>query len=75
MNIQRRDPFTGGGEALERLSVFLPTSLVRALKEQVPAGARGRFIARALREALARKDRREEHAERAETEMDAPERA
>jgi len=41
-------------EALERLSVFLPASVVRELKSRVPAGQRGSFIARALREALAR---------------------
>ena len=39
-------------EALERLSVFLPASVVRELKRHVPAGQRGSFIARALKQAL-----------------------
>ena len=52
MNIRQSHFSSCSGEALERLSVFLPASVVRTLKEQVPAGSRGRFIAEALRRAL-----------------------
>jgi hypothetical protein len=48
------DDVNARAEALERLSVFLPASVVRELRNSVPAGRRGSFIARALREALAR---------------------
>ncbi len=56
MNIRQQDRFSSAGEreALERLSVFLPASVVRALKEQVPAGRRSHFIAAALKAALDR---------------------
>jgi len=40
------------GEVLEQLTVFLPRSVVRALREQVPPGQRRAFIARALETAL-----------------------
>ena len=56
MNVQldSGDDARARAEALERLSVFLPASVVRQLKNHVPAGQRGSFIARALQEALAR---------------------
>ena len=56
MNVQsgKRNDARQRAEALERLSVFLPASVVRELKSRVPAGRRGNFIARVLREALAR---------------------
>ncbi|GEM_PF-6397431 len=41
-------------EPLEQLTVFLPRSVVQALQEQVPAGQRRAFIARALQAALQR---------------------
>jgi len=43
-------------EMLERLAVFLPRSVVRALHEQVPAGQRRAFITRALAAALKQKE-------------------
>ena len=54
MNVQLgcRDDAKARAEALERLSVFLPASVVRELKRHVPAGQRGSFIAHALRQAL-----------------------
>ena len=39
-------------EPLEQLTVFLPRSVLRDLHEQVPAGQRRAFIARALQAAL-----------------------
>ena len=54
MQFGSQDDAAARAEALERLSVFLPASVVRELKSRVPAGRRGSFIARALREALAR---------------------
>ena len=54
MQFGSQDEAHARAEALERLSVFLPASVVRELKNRVPAGRRGSFIARALREALAR---------------------
>ncbi len=39
-------------EMLEQLRVFLPRSVMNALREQVPPGQRRAFIARALRAAL-----------------------
>ncbi len=44
---------TARGEPYEQLSVFLPASILRALRRQVPAGQRRAFIAHALRMALA----------------------
>ena len=60
MNVQvgSRNGVKARAEALERLSVFLPASVVRELKSQVPAGQRGSFIARALKEALRKKQDR-----------------
>ena len=54
MNVQvgSRNGVKARAEALERLSVFLPASVVRELRNRVPAGQRSRFIARALQQAL-----------------------
>ncbi len=60
MQFGSRDDAPSRAEALERLSVFLPASVVRELKDRVPAGQRGSFIARALREALARESETDE---------------
>ncbi len=48
-------------EARERLTVFLPVSLVRRLKATIPPGQRSDFITETLREALKEEtDRKEE---------------
>ena len=62
MPFDSRNSLQEHAEALERLSVFLPASVVRELKNSVPAGQRGSFIARALREALSRQRTTEEKA-------------
>ena len=44
-------------EVRERLAVFLPMSLMRRMRERVPAGKRAEFVARALAEALKQEER------------------
>ncbi len=39
-------------EARERLALFLPASLMRELRNRIPAGSRAAFVASALRRAL-----------------------
>ncbi len=53
-NSTQPSPHRSAAEPLEQLTVFLPRSVLRDLREQVPAGQRRAFIARALRAALQR---------------------
>ncbi len=46
-------------EARERLTVFLPVSLVRRLKATIPPGQRSDFITETLREALKEEEQEE----------------
>ncbi len=55
-------------EARERLTVFLPVSLVRRLKDTVPPGRRSDFITETLRQAL-----EEQHPVRKEEGFDSRE--
>ncbi len=51
-------------EARERLTVFLPVSLVRRLKAAIPPGQRSDFISETLARALKEEQREEEKKSR-----------